>query len=140
MCDTAVNRLPEQYILHLGEENVEGLGRVDGTTVELEARSKCAFRPERILIPADIAENFEVIDIKINNISQISSRTAIPAIRFSENNSHKMVMDICEKSATISIIARNIASVDSMFAAVAVGALIEGKPLDQGIDQKPCAA
>jgi hypothetical protein len=139
MCDV-IHRLPEQYILHLGEENVGEWNNKRLGRVELEARSNRAFRPEYILIPAAIAENFEVIDIKINNISQMPSPNAIPARRFSENNSHKMAMDICEKSATISIVARNISSVESMFAAVAMGALIEGKPLDQGIDQKPCAA
>jgi hypothetical protein len=133
-----VIRLPEQYILHLGEENVEGRGKLDGTPIELEARSGCAFRPEYILIPAAIAENFEVIDIKINNVSQMSSPNAIPAGRFSENNSHKMIMDICEESAIISIVARNIASYDSMFAAMAIGALIKHKAFDQGIDQKSC--
>jgi hypothetical protein len=140
MSEVGVHRLPEQYILHLGEENVGGWNNKRLGRVELEARSNRTFRPEYILIPAAIAENFEVIDIKINNVSQISSRNAIPARRFSENNSHKMIMDICEKSATVSIVARNIASIDSSFSAVAMGPLIEEKSLDQKMDSNPCAS
>ena len=55
-----------------------------GSTSNIPAAPQDMFRPERLVIPSDIAFDFGVQDVKVGNTSQLVSGGEVPAAIFTE--------------------------------------------------------
>ncbi len=80
-----------------------------GASVQLPAAApQSLFRPERLIIPSDIAFDFGVSDIKVGNTSQFAQSSEVPAALFSEVAIDSNVnFDTAEVGNQISIAVRN---------------------------------
>lgn len=55
-----------------------------GVTLQVPSSPQNLFRPERLVIPSDIAFDFGVTDIKVGNVSQLVQSAELPAAIFTE--------------------------------------------------------
>lgn len=81
-----------------------------------------AFKPQRIVIPATIAPNFTIQDIKVGNISQLAQSGDLPAEAFVQTLfDGEMDMDTCQTSQDFVIQLTNISGAASQFRAAVYG-------------------
>ena len=94
-----------------------------GATVTLTARPQTvAFRPDRIVIPATLAPNFVVEDIKVGNSSQFVQSGGIPAEAFVQQMFDGLVeFDTVQTSQDFIMIVTNVSGAPSQFRAAVFG-------------------
>jgi hypothetical protein len=94
------------------------------TTQNIPAAPQNLFRPERLVIPSDIAFDFGVPDIKIGNMSQLVQDVELPGAIFSEVAIDTGVhFDTAEVGNQISCRARNKSAVTIEFSAAVLGTI-----------------
>jgi hypothetical protein len=95
-----------------------------GVTQNIPAAPQNLFRPERLVIPSDIAFDFGVPDIKIGNQSQLVQDVELPGAIFSEVSIDTGVhFDTAEVGNQISCRARNKSAVAIEFSAAVLGTI-----------------
>lgn len=94
------------------------------TVATIPAAPQNLFRPERAVIPSDIAFDFGVTDVKVGNASQFVQNVEVPAVLFSEVAINTGVyFDTAEVGNQLSIAVRCKTGVATEFCAAFVGAI-----------------
>ena len=73
-------RNAREYALGLGSTSVTG-----NSSANINVQPQVIFRPERLVVPSNIAVDFLITDIKVGKNSQLVSTGALPAVMFTEN-------------------------------------------------------
>jgi hypothetical protein len=95
-----------------------------GQTLNIPAAPQNLFRPERLVIPSDIAFDFGVTDIKVGNTSQFVQNTEVPAVLFSEVAINTNVyFDSANIGNQVSVQVRNKSAGTLNFTAGLIGAI-----------------
>lgn len=96
-----------------------------GDAATIPAAPQNLFRPERLVIPSDIAFDFGVQDIKVGNQSQFAQSVEVPGAVFSEVSiDTNVTFDTAEVGNQISILVRNKGVTDDLeFTAAAIGTI-----------------
>lgn len=96
-----------------------------GDAATIPAAPQNLFRPERLVIPSDIAFDFGVQDIKVGNQSQFAQSVEVPAAVFTEVSiDTNVTFDTAEVGNQISILVRNKGTTDNLeFTAAALGTI-----------------
>jgi hypothetical protein len=82
------------------------------------------FRPERLVIPSDIAFDIGVVDIKVGNQSQLVQSVEVPGALFSEVAiDTNVTFDTAEVGNQVSVQARNKSAADIEFTAGLIGTI-----------------
>jgi len=82
------------------------------------------FRPERLVIPSDIAFDIGVVDIKVGNQSQLVQSVEVPGALFSEVAiDTNVTFDTAEVGNQVSVQARNKSGADIEFTAGLIGTI-----------------
>lgn len=94
------------------------------TTVQIPSAPQNLYRPERLVIPSDIAFDLGIADIKVGNQSQLVQSVEVPAALFSEVAINTGVtFDTAEVGNQVSVQARNKSAVALEFTAGLVGTI-----------------
>lgn len=94
------------------------------TAASIPANPQNLFRPERLVIPSDIAFDFGVRDIKVGNQSQLVQSVEIPGALFTEVAiDTNVAFDTAEVGNQISVDVRNKTAGTINFSAGAVGTI-----------------
>ena len=97
-----------------------------GSTSNIPAAPQDMFRPERLVIPSDIAFDFGVQDVKVGNTSQLVSGGEVPAALFTEVAIDTHVhFKTAEIGNQISVSVRNKAAEPIEFSAGVVGTVVQ---------------
>lgn len=96
-----------------------------GDAATIPAAPQNLFRPERLVIPSDIAFDFGVQDIKVGNQSQFAQSVEVPGAVFTEVSiDTNVTFDTAEVGNQISILVRNKGAEDDLeFTAAAIGTI-----------------
>ena len=95
-----------------------------GTSLQIPSAPQNLYRPERLVIPSDIAFDAGVRDIKIGNTSQLVQSVEVPAALFSEVAINTGVtFDTAEVGNQVSVDVRNKSAADFEFSAGLVGTI-----------------
>ena len=95
-----------------------------GQTLSIPAAPQNLFRPERLVIPSDIAFDFGVTDIKVGNTSQFVQNVEVPAVLFSEVAINTNVyFDSANIGNQVSVQVRNKSAGTLNFTAGLIGAI-----------------
>ncbi len=96
-----------------------------GDAATIPAAPQNLFRPERLVIPSDIAFDFGVQDIKVGNQSQFAQSVEVPAAVFTEVSiDTNVTFDTAEVGNQISILVRNKGTTNDLeFTAAALGTI-----------------
>jgi hypothetical protein len=95
-----------------------------GTQSQIPASPQNLFRPERLVIPSDIAFDSGVVDIKVGNVSQFVQSAEVPGALFSEVAINTGVnFDTAEIGNQISATIRNKSGATFEFSAGFVGTI-----------------
>lgn len=95
-----------------------------GTQSQIPASPQNLFRPERLVIPSDIAFDSGVVDIKVGNVSQFVQSAEVPGALFSEVAINTGVnFDTAEIGNQISATIRNKSASTIEFSAGFVGTI-----------------
>jgi hypothetical protein len=95
-----------------------------GTQSQIPASPQNLFRPERLVIPSDIAFDSGVVDIKVGNVSQFVQSAEVPGALFSEVAINTGVnFDTAEIGNQISATIRNKSGATIEFSAGFVGTI-----------------
>jgi hypothetical protein len=95
-----------------------------GASALIPSAPQNLFRPERLVIPSDIAFDFGVRDIKVGNVSQLVQSVEVPAAIFSEVAINTGVtFDTAEVGNQVSVDARNKTAGAIEFVAALVGTI-----------------
>jgi hypothetical protein len=94
-----------------------------GFVVSITARPQnLAFKPQRIVIPATIAPDFLITDIKVGNVSQVVQSSTMPAEAFTQQLfDGQMEMDTVQTSQDFVLQVQNIAGASRNFYAAVYG-------------------
>ncbi len=101
-------RNAREYALGLGSTSVSG-----NSSANINVQPQVIFRPERIVVPSNLAVDFLITDLKVGKNSQLVSTGAIPAVVFTETAfGVRLKMDTCQISmfVTVSITNQNPAA------------------------------
>lgn len=94
------------------------------TTSQIPSAPQNLYRPERLVIPSDIAFDIGIGDIKVGNQSQLVQSVEVPAALFSEVAINTGVtFDTAEVGNQVSVTARNKSGVALEFTAGLVGTI-----------------
>jgi hypothetical protein len=105
------------YALGLGFTEVQGK-----TSAAICVQPQVEFRPERLVIPASIADDFLIHDIKIGKNSQLVSTGAIPAAAFTNSSEpSRLRMDVAHLGAFVTVSVTNISQSPRNFQGVFFG-------------------
>lgn len=116
-CIPSSSEQPREYALGFGSTAVPGK-----SSANIGVQPQVIFRPERLVIPASIAEDFLITDIKVGKNSQLVSTGAIPASAFtSRSEATRMKMDTAQISMFVTISVTNISKKMKFFQAVLFG-------------------
>src|SRR5438105_4054626 len=86
-----------EYILGFDSTAVPG-----STSANITKRPQVIFRPERVIIPAAVGVDFQVVDIKVGKNSQFSASGEVPAVVFAETAfGVRLKMDTCQVSTDV---------------------------------------
>ncbi|HWA70690.1 MAG TPA: hypothetical protein VG937_00075 [Polyangiaceae bacterium] len=97
-----------------------------GATSNIPAAPQDMFRPERLVIPSDIAFDFGVQDVKVGNTSQLVSGGEVPAALFTEVSIDTHVhFKTAEIGNQISVSVRNKTTGDIEFSAGIIGTVVQ---------------
>ena len=72
-------RSSREYALGLGSTSVAG-----NSSANINVQPQVIFRPERLVVPSNVAVDFLITDIKVGKNSQLASTGALPAVMFTE--------------------------------------------------------
>jgi hypothetical protein len=110
---------------HKGREWVLGFGPVTvvaGTGTTIITSPQVVFRGERLIVPSDIAGQFQIDDIRVGNKSQLVSANSLPARTFDEQGvGVRLQMDTAQISQQIVLSVTNFGGADSVFRASLIG-------------------
>jgi hypothetical protein len=110
-----------EYILGFDSTAVPG-----STSANITKRPQVIFRPERVIIPAAVGVDFQVVDIKVGKNSQFSASGEVPAVVFSESAfGVRLKMDTCQVSMDVTISVRNTNAAQRNFTAAIIGPAVE---------------
>ena len=97
-----------------------------GSTSNIPAAPQDMFRPERLVIPSDIAFDFGVQDVKVGNTSQLVSGGEVPAALFTEVAIDTHVhFKTAEIGNQMSVSVRNKTGASIEFSAGVVGTVVQ---------------
>jgi hypothetical protein len=96
-------RSSREYALGLGSTSVGG-----SASANINVQPQVIFRPERLVVPSNIAVDFLITDIKVGKNSQLVSTGALPAVMFTENAfGVRLKMDTAQISMFVTISVTN---------------------------------
>jgi len=96
-------RSSREYALGLGSTTVAG-----NSSANINVQPQVIFRPERLVVPSNIAVDFLITDIKVGKNSQLVSTGALPAVMFTENAfGVRLKMDTAQISMFVTISVTN---------------------------------
>ena len=96
-------RSSREYALGLGSTSVAGT-----SSANINVQPQVIFRPERLVVPSNIAVDFLITDIKVGKNSQLVSTGALPAVMFTENAfGVRLKMDTAQISMFVTISVTN---------------------------------
>jgi hypothetical protein len=96
-------RSSREYALGLGSTPVAGT-----SSANINVQPQVIFRPERLVVPSNIAVDFLITDIKVGKNSQLVSTGALPAVMFTENAfGVRLKMDTAQISMFVTISVTN---------------------------------
>jgi hypothetical protein len=121
----ALKKPTSARLLTLGFDSVADVTAASSATVN--SQPQVVFRPDRLVIPLDVATHFLVDDLKIGKNSMFISATGVPAECFSHDASGVgLKMDTAQVSQIISITVTNLDAVtDYRFIAALIGPSVE---------------
>lgn len=98
-----------------------------GAAATIPVQPQVPFRPQRFVVPSDIAGSFTIGDIRIGKNSQFVTADAVPARAFQEDATSgiEFGFDTAQVSQVISVVANNISLAQQVFRAVFLGAAVE---------------
>ena len=96
-------RAAREYALGLGSTSVAG-----NSSANINVQPQVIFRPERLVVPSNLAVDFLITDIKVGKNSQLVSTGALPAVMFTEVAfGVRLKMDTCQISMFVTISVTN---------------------------------
>ena len=96
-------RQSREYALGLGSTSVSG-----SSSANINVQPQVIFRPERLVIPSNLAVDFLITDIKVGKNSQLVSTGALPAVMFTEVAfGVRLKMDTCQISMFVTLSVTN---------------------------------
>jgi hypothetical protein len=111
----------KEYALGLGFTEVQGK-----TSATINVQPQVEFRPERLVIPASIANDFLIHDIKIGKNSQLVSTGAIPAAAFTNSSEpSRLRMDVARLGEFVTVSVTNISLNPRNFQGVFFGSSVD---------------
>lgn len=114
-------RSSREYALGLGSTSVMG-----STSANINVQPQVVFRPERLVIPSNVAIDFLLTDLKVGKNSQLASTGAVPAIAFSEQAfGVRLKMDTAQISMFVTISVTNQNPNARNFQGVIIGPAVE---------------
>lgn len=110
-----------EYILGFDSTAVPG-----STSANITKRPQVIFRPERVVVPASVGVDFQMVDIKVGKNSQFSASGEVPAVVFSETSfGVRLKMDTCQVSMDVTLSVRNTNAAQRNFTAAIIGPAVE---------------
>ena len=121
-CQPTSNATSKDYALGFGSTLVKA-----NSSANINVQPQVAFRPERLVIPASIADDFIITDIKVGKNSQLVSTGAIPAAAFASSRSEAncMMMDTAQISMFVTVSVTNTSDMDRHFQGVIFGPSVD---------------
>jgi hypothetical protein len=96
-------RNSREYALGLGSTAVSG-----NSSANINVQPQVIFRPERLVVPSNLAVDFLITDIKVGKNSQLVSTGALPAVMFTEVAfGVRLKMDTCQISMFVTVSVTN---------------------------------
>lgn len=97
------------------------------TTVAITANPQLIFRPSRLVVPAAVGVNFNIVDLRVGKNSQFVSPNALPAAGFSETAvGVALALDTCNVGQLITITVQNTdGAAPHTFSAMLIGTSVE---------------
>lgn len=112
-----------------GRQTPIGLGPdlvAAGAILTIITSPQIVFRPERFVVPSDIAGLFSLVDLKIGKNSQLASQNEIPCRTFDERGvGVTLKCDTAQISQQISVTVRNTSGAAATFTGCLIGESIE---------------
>ena len=100
-----------------------------GETKSLKTRPSQIVSLNRILIPSNVGENFNIMDVKMDKISQLSHATigsGIPGIVFSKTSfGVRLMLEVAKDE--VEFVIKNISKEKKEFRAALLGHIVEGE-------------
>jgi hypothetical protein len=109
---------PGDVVLGLGLTTVEGC-----SSANINVAPHVAFRPERLEVPPEVAEDFVLTDIKVGKNSQLWSPCAVPLSVFLDRRHQylRLRMDVAVKSMFVTVSVTNARPLTHNFTGALVG-------------------
>jgi hypothetical protein len=121
MLRTLPPRSAREFVIGLGSTALPGL-----SSANIAVQPQVIFRPERIVIPSNLAADFLITDIKVGKNSQLVSPGAIPAVVFVENAfGVRLKMDTAQIAQFITISVTNQNGAARNFQGAIIGPAVE---------------
>lgn len=96
-------RNSREYALGLGSTSVAG-----NSSANINVQPQVIFRPERLVVPSNLAVDFLITDIKVGKNSQLVSTGALPAVMFTEVAfGVRLKMDTCQIAMFVTVSVTN---------------------------------
>jgi hypothetical protein len=96
-------RNAREYALGLGSTSVAG-----NSSANINVQPQVIFRPERLVVPSNLAVDFLITDIKVGKNSQLVSTGALPAVMFTEQAfGVRLKMDTAQISMFVTVSVTN---------------------------------
>lgn len=93
---------------------------------QIVSRPQVPFRPERFVVPSDIAGSFTIDDLKIGKDSQLVATGPIPARIFEEGSfGVRLQMDTAQVANDITVSATNVSLAAARFRAAMIGTAVQ---------------
>ena len=121
MLRTLPPRSAREFVIGLGSTALPSL-----SSANIAVQPQVIFRPERIVIPSNLAADFLITDIKVGKNSQLVSPGAIPAVVFVENAfGVRLKMDTAQIAQFITISVTNQNGAARNFQGAIIGPAVE---------------
>lgn len=112
-----------ERVLWIGFKSAAAIAAAANSNVS--ASPQDTFSPRKILIPASVAPNFEVADLKVGSVSQFSSSDPIPAEAFIPDGvSTDVRFDTAQISQQVTFNVNNISNAAAVFRAAINGFVV----------------
>jgi hypothetical protein len=97
-----------------------------GATVAITKQPQVLFRPERLIIPSNIALDFMLTVLKIGKNTQFTATGSVPAVVFSESAfGVRLKLDTCQISMQVILSVQNLAAQNRNFMGALIGPAVE---------------
>ena len=114
-------RNSREYALGLGSTSVSG-----NSSANINVQPQVIFRPERLVVPSNLAVDFLITDIKVGKNSQLVSTGALPAVMFTEVAfGVRLKMDTCQISMFVTVAITNQNPAARNFQGAIIGPAVE---------------